>query len=285
MEPLVNIGMPVFNCEKTIKTAINSILNQTYSNWELLLIDDGSTDKTLSIAKSFQDSRIKIIADGLNQNLSNRLNQAISMSKGKYFARMDGDDVSYPERLRTQVEYLEQNPQIDLVGTNIIVIDKDSEPQGSFIAQQSHAEICGRPWSGFSLPHPTWMGRLDWFLTHRYNPQALKAQDRELLLRTYQTSRFACIPDILLGYRVESLSLNKIFPARCSTSVSLLKKAIAEKKYFFAFGVVEEAAKALIDIFAISTRLEFKLLRHRLGNPVDATEKIRWQRVWSACNM
>ena len=101
MQPLVSIGMPVFNCEKTLIPAVNSILNQTYSNWELFLLDDGSKDKTLEIANSFKDSRIKVIVDGLNKKLPSRLNQAIEMSQGKYFARMDGDDISYPERLQS----------------------------------------------------------------------------------------------------------------------------------------------------------------------------------------
>ncbi|PSB51390.1 glycosyltransferase family 2 protein, partial [Chroococcidiopsis cubana CCALA 043] len=93
MKPLVSIGMPVFNCEQVLTSAVNSIVNQTYQNWELILIDDGSKDKTLEVANSFSDPRIKVISDGLNLKLPRRLNQAISLSKGKYFARMDGDDI------------------------------------------------------------------------------------------------------------------------------------------------------------------------------------------------
>ena len=74
MEPLVSIGMPIFNCEKTLKLAIRSLLNQTYAHWELLLVDDGSEDQTLNIALSFKDPRIRVIADGLNQKLQRRLN-------------------------------------------------------------------------------------------------------------------------------------------------------------------------------------------------------------------
>ena len=156
MQPLVSIGMPVFNCEKTLNIAVQSILNQTYSNWELILIDDGSEDKTLEIANSFQDSRIKVIADGRNQQLPIRLNQAIALSRGKYFARMDGDDVSYPERLQRQVEYLEQHPEIDLLGTGSINF-RDGKATGAVQLEESHAGICARPWSSFILLHPTWM--------------------------------------------------------------------------------------------------------------------------------
>src|ERR1039458_2052600 len=96
--PLVSIGMPAFNCEKTLAVAIHSILNQTYSNWELLLMEDGSSDRTPEVAQSFSDPRISVFADQSHKGLVPRLNQAVAMSRGKYFARMDADDVAYPER-------------------------------------------------------------------------------------------------------------------------------------------------------------------------------------------
>lgn len=284
MNPLVSIGMPVFNCETTVSSAVKSILNQTYHNWELILIDDGSKDSTLSIIKSFKDPRIKIIADGLNQNLPKRLNQAIALSRGKYFARMDGDDIAYPKRIQAQVEYLENNPDIDLLGTNIIVIDKDSNPIGSFSSICSHAEICRRPRAGFLIVHPTWMGKIDWFRNHQYRSKAIRTEDTDLLLRTYQKSKFARLPDILLGYRVDSLSLKKIIPGRYYTSISLIEKAFADKNYFLLFGVIEQLAKALVDVFAITTGLNLKLLRHRAGTPVNQTELVRWQQIWTKCN-
>lgn len=94
MDPLVSTGMPVFNCQQTLNTAVQSILNQTYSNWKLIMIDDGFQDRTLDIAHSFHDPRIKVVSGGQNQQLPIRLNQAIALSRGKCFARMDGDDVS-----------------------------------------------------------------------------------------------------------------------------------------------------------------------------------------------
>lgn len=284
MWPLVSIGMPVFNCERTIKTAVKSILNQTYSNWELFLIDDGSTDKTLEIAKSFQDSRIRLISDGLNQQLPSRLNQIIALSKGKYFARMDGDDISYPDRLQAQVEYLENRPDVDLLGTRILIFDGDSNPRGMSALTKSHQEICCRPWAGFSLAHPTWMGKLEWFRAHGYREQAIRMEDYDLLLRTYKTSRFACLPQILLGYRVSSLSLKNILTARYNIAIALLEKTFVDKDYLFTFGVFEQAGKAIVDIFAISTGLNFKILRHRAGIPLDEAELARWRQIWAKCN-
>lgn len=284
MEPLVSIGMPVFNCENTLRSAINSILNQTYSNWELILIDDGSNDQTLSVAKSFNDSRIKVISDGLNQQLPSRLNQIIALSKGKYFARMDGDDISYPDRLQAQVEYLENHPDVDLLGTQILIFDGDGNPRGMSALTKSHQEICCRPWAGFSLAHPTWMGKLEWFRTHRYRERAIRMEDYDLLLRTYKTSRFACLPQILLGYRVSCLSLKNNLTARYNIAIALLEKTFVDKDYLFTFGVFEQAVKAIVDIFAISTGLDFKILKHRAGIPLDEAELNRWRQIWAKCN-
>ncbi|WP_414586014.1 glycosyltransferase family 2 protein [Scytonema sp. PCC 10023] len=284
MQQLVSIGMPVFNCEKTLISAVKSILNQTYSNWELILIDDGSNDKTLEIAKSFQDSRIKVIADGLNQQLPSRLNQAIAMSRGKYFARMDGDDISYPQRLQVQVEYLEKHPYIDLLGTGTMIFHSNGEARGKSLVKQSHAEICYHPWRGFGMTHPTWMGKIEWFRKYQYQPQAIRIEDQEILLRSYRNSRFACIPDILYGYRVESLSLKKSLSSRYYHSLFLMQKALAEKRFVFAYGMLQQIPKALVDIFAVATGLDFKILRHRAGIPVETAELIQWRQVWNQLN-
>ena len=284
MKFIVSIGMPVFNCEKTLKFAVQSILNQTYFNWELIIIDDGSTDNTLDIAKSFKDSRIKVVAGGLNKKLPSRLNQAIAMSEGKYFARMDGDDISYPERLQLQVEYLEKHPEIDLLGTGMIMFDKDGNPRGKTSPKETHAEICCHPWKGFGIAHATCMGKLDWFRTHQYREDAIRMEDYDIFLRTYETSHFACLPYILYGYFVESLPLKKNLTSRYYKSITLGKKAFLDKNYMFAYGMLEQVAKALVDIFAITTGLDFKILKHRAGCPVEPVELIQWRQVWTEYN-
>ena len=282
MEPLVSIGMSVFNCGKTLVPTIQSLLNQTYKNWELFLIDDGSTDNTLLLARCFDDSRIKVISDGINMRLAVRLNQAIALSRGKYFARMDGGDIAFPERLAAQVRYLEDHPDIDLVASRIIIFSGEGSVIGSYIFRETHEEICRHPWASFYLPHPTWMGRIEWFRAHRYREDMDKAQDEELLLRTYRNSHFACIPDILLGYRKDSLSLNAILHTRYCLSLALLKRAYLDKHPRMAVGVLEHALKALLEIFSITTGLNYRILRHR-ALPVEQGEVVRWEHVWGAC--
>jgi glycosyltransferase involved in cell wall biosynthesis len=285
MEPLVSIGMPIFNCERTLKLALRSLLNQTYSHWELLLIDDGSEDQTLNIAMSFKDPRIRVIADGLNQKLQRRLNQAISLSEGKYFARMDGDDIAYPERLKLQVEYLEAHPEIDLLGTKYLIFDREGNPMGISQGNLEHKEICHRPRAGFKILHPTWMGKIEWFRTYQYRTWATRIEDYEILLRSYPTSHFACIPNILLAYRVADLSLKKSLLSRYNLSKILLEKAWKEKNYGWTWGVVEQLAKASVDVVAMSTGLNLKILRHRTGNhPVSPKELRQWKEIWEQCN-
>jgi glycosyltransferase involved in cell wall biosynthesis len=284
MEPLVSIGMPVFNCEKTLRIAVRSILNQTYSNWELILIDDGSSDKTLEIANSFQDPRIKVVNDGLNQRLQIRLNQAIVLSNGKYFARMDGDDVSYPERLQRQVEYLEKHPEIDLLGTAGMNFDDSGLAIGVMVPKETHAEICAHPWTQFPIAHPTWMGKLEWFQKFQYRRDAIRMEDYDLLLRSYQTSQFASLPEILFGYRVTFFSLEKVLSSRYHIGITLIQKAITDRNGIFLYGVLVQISKSLIEIFLVKTGLGLKFLPHRVGKLIESTELIQWQEVWSQCN-
>ena len=122
---MVTIGLPFYNAEKYLALAIESVLQQTYTNWELLLLDDGSTDNSLSIAQSYaqKDSRIKVISDGKNKNLATRLNELPSLAQGLYLARMDADDIMLPARIERQLAVLKAHPEIDVLGTNAYIIN------------------------------------------------------------------------------------------------------------------------------------------------------------------
>src|SRR6516164_1614607 len=157
--PLVSIGMPAFNCEETLAVAIRSILSQSCEDWELLVMEDGSGDGTLEVARSFSDSRISVISDASHKGLVARLNQAVEISLGKYFARMDADDVAYPERFERQVEYLERHPQVDLVGCHMLMFRDGGIAFGCRLTPENHEVICDQPASGFRIAHATLMGR------------------------------------------------------------------------------------------------------------------------------
>jgi glycosyltransferase involved in cell wall biosynthesis len=279
--PRISIGMPIFNCEKTLAIAIRSILNQTYSNWELLLIEDGSSDRSLEVARSFIDPRISVFADHLHKGLAPRLNQAVEASRGEYFARMDGDDVSYPERLERQLQYLERHPEVDLLGCGMIVFKDDGSVVGIRPAPETHERICRRPWAGFQVGHPTWMGRKEWFRAHQYDAKAVRAEDQVLLLRSYSASRFACLPEILCGYREDQLVLRKILASRYAFTIAVFREFCERGNYFIAMGgILQQCVKALVDTFAVATNLNYRVLRHRAGS-FDQFALEHWEKVCS----
>lgn len=126
-EPLVSVVMSVFNGEQYVRSAIDSILSQTHSNLEFIIIDDGSSDATLSILKQYVDPRVRLISRP-NRGLANSLNEGIAIARGKYIARQDADDISKPERLSLQISYLERRHDIGLLGCNYSAIDNDDQP-------------------------------------------------------------------------------------------------------------------------------------------------------------
>lgn len=117
---LISVIMAVYNCAPTLKEAIDSILNQTYTNWEFIICDDCSTDNTLEIVKEYENKypdKFKVIQNEKNSKLSYSLNHCLKYAQGEFIARMDGDDISVPERFEIQVQYLREHPDIDLCST------------------------------------------------------------------------------------------------------------------------------------------------------------------------
>ncbi len=213
--PRLSVAMPVYNGGADLRLAVASVLEQSFGDWELLLIDDGSTDGAIE-ALGLDDPRVRVIRDGANKGLAARLNQAIGLARGELFARMDADDACHPERFARQVAFLDAYPEVDLLGTACVTIDGQGRLSGRFPFAASHDEICARPWRGFYLAHPTWMGRTAWFQANRYaDPAPYYCEDQELLLRTHGTSRFAALPEALFAYRVRGrLAWKKLFRAR-----------------------------------------------------------------------
>lgn len=201
--PLLTVALSVFNGGAQLRPAILSIVQQTFVDWELLLIDDGSTDGAVDVIAEINDPRIRIVRDGQNLGLAARLNQAIDLARGALFARMDGDDISHPQRFAQQVELLQGDASVDLVATQCLTICENDEIVGALPGLGSHREICRRPWLGFYFPHPTWMGRIEWFRQHHYAFSApFCCEDQELLLRTHVVSQFRLIERRLLAYRL-----------------------------------------------------------------------------------
>jgi len=124
--PKISVILPVYNAEKFVSESIKSILNQTFSDFELIILDDGSTDNSLQIIQSFKDSRIKIHCNNENLKLIATLNIGLKLAQGEYIARMDADDICDETRFEKQINYLDQNPDVVLLGTNYSIIENNN---------------------------------------------------------------------------------------------------------------------------------------------------------------
>lgn len=275
--PLVTVAMPVFNAGKYLKMAVLSIIKQTFTNWELLIIDDGSTDNALQDIADINDIRILVFRDGANRGLAGRLNEAIDLARGQYLARMDQDDVSYPERFEHQVRALQIDPALDMVAVRAIAISEEDEPIGLLPCAKTHDEICARPWLGFYLVHPTWMGRIDWFRKHRYAmPGPYFCEDQELLLRSYRVSRFGTIDNILFGYRIRSkVDWKKLVKTRWAVlGIHLCQFTKANQVFFLLLAIITFVGRILNDFWKLLRRM---LLQDK--PEIAATASSKWHDV------
>jgi glycosyltransferase involved in cell wall biosynthesis len=203
----ISIGIPFYNAERFLADAIRSIFAQTFQDWELILVDDGSTDESLDIARSVKDERVRVISDGDNKWLSYRLNQIVQEARFDYIGRMDADDLTAPTRFEKQIAILEGDHQIDLVSSGVFsVTDKllpigarwpDSQTLG--IRELLEKKNCG-------VVHPSILGRKSWFLRNPYDPSVRIAQDYELWARSCSKGDFNIhlIKEPLHYYREES---------------------------------------------------------------------------------
>jgi hypothetical protein len=193
---------------------------------------------------------------------------------------MDADDVAYPTRFQRQIEFLCRHPDIDVVGTWMLVFRGDGIVRGVRAAPTEHEMIIRRPSSGFRLFHPTWMGKIEWFRTHRYRGYARRCEDQELLLRSFTRSRFANIPDPLLGYREDRVELVPMLCGRAKFAKLVTARLAERSRYGRATAVLlEQAAKAGAEMAAASLRLEC-LLRNR-ARSASPDFIAGWEEVWS----
>lgn len=204
--PLVTIGLSCYNVENYVDFAIRSIINQTYKNWELIIIDDLSIDDTVKRLSIYSHHpKIKIIIEATNKGLSYRLNQIANLANGKYLVRMDADDIMEVTRLEKQVAFLEISHD-DLIGSHAYSINTNNEVIGKKISTIKNSDIAIVSQGLFI--HPTVMGKTSWFISNPYSLNCLRIEDLELWLRTHSYSKFQILNEALLFYR-EGEHVNK----------------------------------------------------------------------------
>lgn len=208
----ITILMSVYNSQKYIEQSIISILDQTFVNFEFIIINDGSTDSSFEKIKKFNDKRISVINNKANIGLSASLNKGIRLAKGKYIARMDADDISLPDRLEKQYKFMEQNENIGILGTGYVLIDKRGKELGEFIYPVDPIEIRWKLLTRPIFPHPTVMLRKAILLENNlfYNEEYSATQDYELWSKIINYTNGINLPEALLKYRNHENSKSKI---------------------------------------------------------------------------
>lgn len=249
----------------TVGAAVQSVQLQTLQDWELVVIDDGSSDEGSAIISTIADRRVRLVRQTSTAGLATRLNQAVALSRGAFIARMDADDICFPNRLALQIARLQQEPDLDLLGCGALVFSADSGLLGELPVGLTHAEITARPFRGFPFPHPTWCGRAEWFRDNPYDARLMKTQDQDLLLRTFKTSQFAALDDVLVGYRQNALDLAKMLSGRRVFIASLWSHARHSGEFLPALdGIATQVLKGGVDIATVGLGLGQLFQRNRL---------------------
>lgn len=215
--PIVTVLMPCYNAMPFLTEALDSIIHQTYSNLEILCINDGSTDNTGDVLDKYaqQDSRIRVIHNDENIKLIRSLNKGIELARGAYIARMDADDVSELDRIETQYNFLQQNPTIDIVSTALTMISEEGEVIGEVITRQTLPLSCLFS-SFFYVPfhHGPMMSKAS-VLKENYflnDPHVLHTEDYELFSRMVAIGvKVQNIRDKAYRVRINSQSVSRQF--------------------------------------------------------------------------
>lgn len=213
MNELISVILPVYNGAKYLNEAIESILNQTYTNFEFIIINDGSKDNSLEIIKKYerQDNRIVVISRE-NRGLISTLNEGIESSKGKYIARMDQDDISLAERFEIQQKYMIEN-NVDICGGNYMIIDQSAQFITNSDVSINYGEILLTMASNVPFAHPSVMIKKDFLVENnlKYGMNGYRnAEDLDLWINMYfKGSKLGNVKDKIIKYRIVSTSMSR----------------------------------------------------------------------------
>lgn len=204
ISPKVTVLMSVYNTEKYVGPAVESVLNQTFTDFEFLIFEDCSTDSSLKILENYasEDSRIVLIKNKVNKGLTANLHEGMNIAKGEFLARMDADDICLPDRFERQIKFLDKNTTISMVGSAVIFFDDNNY---EFVAYQplKHDEIKVELLLGYTMLHPSVMMKLGDFRKHslNYDISFRYSQDHDLWVRAIEKLKFANLPDPLTKMR------------------------------------------------------------------------------------
>ena len=263
-KPLVSVVMPAYNSEKYIAEAIESILNQTYKNFEFIIVHDGSTDKTLEIIQKYakKDKRIRVIDNEKNIGNNRSRNKGIFASQGKYIATQDSDDISLLRRFKEQVDFLEKSQDVAVVGSDIELFNGET---GEIISIRRYPETDQglRKMIFFSSPfaQPATMIRKEAIIElGGYSGRFLVSEDLDMWFRIGTYYKFASIPSVLLRYRVHKNSLTgRKLKTMEKIANQLRWENASNKAYSFGFKAFIYNLLHRISIYLVPSKFKFWL--------------------------
>lgn len=208
--PFITVGLAFYNVEKTVASAVKSVLMQTYDNFELIIIDDGSTDHSFAIVQELAktDNRINLIRGEKNMGVGFRLNQITDLAKGEYIVRMDADDLFFPDKVERQMALLLADKSLDLIDCSAYIIDKFGNPVGkrksNDISDLTLRKILKSRTVFF---HPTVIAKTAWFRKFPYDESFRRGPDFELWCRSFGNTNYTRLDEPLFIYREGKVSI------------------------------------------------------------------------------
>jgi glycosyltransferase involved in cell wall biosynthesis len=273
--PAISVILPVFNAEKYLKDSIESLFAQSFSDFELIIIDDCSTDNSFEILEGFSDPRIRLYRNDKNLRVVKTLNKGLELAQGKYIARMDADDIAHPERFQQQINYFDKNPDIDIVGTWVQTFGTENDIMRAAV---EHEHIKVRLFFLNPMFHPAVMFKRESFLENDlwYEDYYNNAEDYGLWVKAIDKVKFANIPQILLKYRIHA------------TNVSVLKASNKQVLNDIHFHIYQTFLRKL-NVDATSQELD---MHRKLGSvqvefltSPELTEYVQWLKKLTMANI
>lgn len=260
-KPLITVLMPVFNADKYVGKAIESILNQSFKDYEFIIVDDGSTDDSWKIINNYRkkDPRIVTIKNKFNLRTTKSLNCGLKKAKGKYVVRMDADDWSYPYRLRFQYNYMEKHPDVGVSGGKIEVCNKDLVVINKRAYAASDKKIREKIFRYSPFAHPATIWRFDILKKAGYYNECLPlSQDYELYFRVGKISKFGNLNKILIKLRTHNDS-SSILKGKYQEQYAIYSriKAFLEFGYSMSYWDKLYTFLQMISMVIISPRIKF----------------------------
>lgn len=274
--PKITVILPVYNTEKYIKEAVQSILDQTFTDFDVLIINDASTDNTLNILNEFSDSRIHIINNETNLKVVKTLNKGLDLAKGEFIARMDADDIAHPKRFEKQISFFEAHPNVEFCGT---WVQNYGAEDSIMRAAYTHDSIKARMLFLNPIFHPSVMFKKKSFDRHnlRFDESFTNAEDFGMWAKAIDLVRFANVPEVLLKYRIHAENVSVLKSSNKTVLDEIHYRVYREffKKIGVAFGdndLILHRKLALVSLAKLN-ELELSKYLNWLRKLYDANNK------------